>query len=206
MPSILSVTVHRVRRLAMLDLGVIDEVRFDTSATIPALVVAIISMALLGLGGWFWWITSGLLDQGTVFVKTVLLGTAFSAGLWLVWLLVIYAVLRRISGVTVQIEQLLRGAGFACLPLAVGILMVVPSVSFGIGLLALGGWVVATQVAVERTIGRSGGDVLIANLAGFGAWVIVMSLLATGSNQIGPGPFLAESIWDAVTGASVIFR
>jgi hypothetical protein len=33
-----------------------------------------------------------------------------------------------------------------------------------------------------------------------------MSLLATGTNQIGPGPFLAESIWDAVTGTGVIFQ
>src|SRR5690606_6378888 len=120
---------------------------------------------------------------------------------WLLWLLVVYAVLQRLARITVPVDQLLRAAGFAALPLALGVLMVVPSVSFGVGLVALAGWVALTQVAIERTVGVSSGAVIVANLAGFAAWAIVMSLLATGSNQVAPGPFLAESIWDAITGA-----
>ena len=46
---------------------------------------------------------------------------------------------------------------------------------------------------------------LVANLAGFGAWAVIMSLLATATNQTAPGPFLAESIWEAVTGGRVVF-
>jgi hypothetical protein len=202
----LATTLGRLRRLATLDLDVFDELRFDPSATLPSLVVAAVGLLALGLGGWLWWITSGLGDTGAVFVKTVILGTAFGLGAWLLWLLVIYAVLRRISNLTMQVEQLIRGAGFAAAPLVIALGMVIPSISFGVGLLALVAWAGATHVAVERTVGRGGGDVLAANLAGFGAWVILMSLLATGTNQIGPGPFLAESIWDAVTGTGVIFQ
>jgi hypothetical protein len=205
MPSTLSTTLGRLRRLAMLDLDVFDDLRFDPAATIPSLIVAVVSMVTLGLGGWFWWIASGLGDTGSVFVKTVILGTAFGLGAWLLWLLVIYAVLRRTSNITMQVEQLIRGAGFAAAPLVIALGMAIPSISFGVGILALVAWAATTQVAVQRAVGRSGGDVLAANLAGFGAWVILMSLLATGTNQIGPGPFLAESIWDAVTGAGVIF-
>lgn len=205
MPSTLSTTLGRLRRLAMLDLDVFDDLRFDPAATVPSLIVAVAGMAMLGLGGWFWWITSGLGDTGSVFVKTVILGTAFGLGAWLLWLLVIYAVLRRTSNITMQVEQLIRGAGFATAPLVIALGMAIPSISFGVGLLALVAWAGTTQVAVQRAVGRTGGDVLAANLAGFGAWVILMSLLATGTNQIGPGPFLAESIWDAVTGAGVIF-
>lgn len=204
LPNAIAATFGRLRRLARLDLHVLDELRFDQSATVPALAVAAVSLLMLGLGGWLWWITSGLLDQGAVFLKTVLLGTAFGMAGWLVWLLVIYTVLRRISNVTVQVEQLIRTAGFAATPLVLGLLMVIPSISFGVGLLALAAWVVTTHVAVERTVGRGGGDVLAANLAGFGAWVIMMSLVSTGTNQLGPGPFLAESIWDAVTGTSIL--
>lgn len=205
MPSMLSTTLGRLRRLALLDLDVFDDLRFDPAATIPSLIVAAVSMVMLGLGGWFWWITSGLGDTGAVFVKTVILGTAFGLAAWLLWLLVIYAVLRRTSHITMQVEQLIRGAGFAASPLVIALGMAIPSIAFGVGLLALVAWAGATHVAVERAVGRGGGDVLAANLAGFGAWVILMSLLATGTNQIGPGPFLAESIWDAVTGAGVIF-
>lgn len=206
MPPLLTATTARLRRLAMLDLSVFDDLRFDQSATVPAIAVAVVSMALLGLGGWLWWATTpGLGDDASVFFKTVILGTVFGAGAWLAWLLVIYAVLRQVSRVTLPIEQLLRTAGYAAAPLVIALGMVIPSVSFGIGLLALAAWVTTTQAALERTLGRGGGDVLAANLAGFAVWAIVMSLLATGSNQIGPGPFLAESIWDAIAGRNVTF-
>lgn len=206
MPPLLNTTIGHLRRLATLDLEVFDDLRFDPAATLPAILVAVVSMALLGIGGWLWWVTTpGLGDDASVFLKTVILGTIFGAGAWLAWLLVIYAVLRQLSRLTVPMEQLLRTAGFAAAPLVLALGMVIPSISFGIGLLALAAWVATTQVAVERTIGRGGGDVLAANLAGFAVWAIVMSLLATGSNQIGPGPFLAESIWDAIAGQNITF-
>jgi len=157
-------------------------------------------MALLGLGGWLWWVFSGFGTPGAVFVKSVLFGTLASLLMWLVWLLVVYAVLQRVAGVTVPVEQLVRAAGFAVLPLSLGILMAVPAVSFGVGLVVLGGWLLTTQAAVERVSGVDGGAVMLANLAGFAAWAILMSLLTTASNQLGPGPLLAESIWDLLSG------
>ena len=199
MPPALQRPLLYLRRLARLDLDVFDDIRGDASATAPALLIAAAGLALLGLGGWLWWVVAGLSDVTSVFVKTVILGGAFGFGAWLVWLLVIYAVLRRVSGLAIPVEQLLRTAGFASSTLVIALGMAIPAVSFGVGLLALAAWVATTHVAVERTVGRGGGDVLAANLAGFGAWAIIMSLLATGTNQIGPGPFLAESIWDAVT-------
>ena len=196
-------TLARLRRLLELDLTVFDDVRYDPSATVWSLVVAAVSMALFALGGWFWWVFSGLGDAGAVFLKSVVLGTLFSLALWLVWLLVVYAVLQRLTGRAVQMDELVRAAGLATAPLALGLLMLVPAVSFGAGLFALTMWVLTTQIAVEHVSGTDVGQAMIANLAGFGAWVIVMSLLATGSNQLAPGPFLAESIWDAITALDV---
>ena len=196
-------TLARLRRLLELDLTVFDDVRYDPSATVWSLVVAAVSMALFALGGWFWWVFSGLGDAGAVFLKSVVLGTLFSLALWLVWLLVVYAMLQRLTGRAVQMDELVRAAGLATAPLALGLLMLVPAVSFGAGLFALTMWVLTTQIAVERVSGADVGQAMIANLAGFGAWVIVMSLLATGSNQLAPGPFLAESIWDAITALDV---
>lgn len=166
--------------------------------------MAAASTALLSLGGWLWWVISGFGTPGTVFVKSVLFGTLASLLMWLVWLLVVYAVLQRLGRVTVPVEQLVRGAGFAAAPLALGLLMAVPDVSFGVGLLALGGWLLATQAAIERTTGVDGGVAILANLAGFGAWAVLMSLLNTAANQLGPGPFLAEAIWDIVSGGRVV--
>lgn len=205
MPPVHQRPLSYLRRLARLDLDAFDDIGRDPSATAPALVIAAAGLALLGLGGWLWWIVAGLSDVTSVFVKTVILGGAFGFGAWLVWLLVIYAVLRRVSGLAIPVEQLLRTAGFASSTLVIALGMAIPSISFGVGLLALAAWAATTHMAVERTVGRGGGDVLAANLAGFAAWAIIMSLLATGTNQIGPGPFLAESIWDAVTSVNVTF-
>ncbi len=193
-------TISRLVRLARLDLRVLSEVRDDQSATIPAVAVAAGSLLLLGLGGWLWWATSGLGDTGAVFLKSTLVGSGLAFALWLVWLLVAYSVLQRVASVTVPAERLLRCCGFGAGPAALGVLMILPAVSFGVGLFAVGAWVLLTQVAMERAVGMGGASVMLANAAGFAAWALGMSLLSTGSNQLGVGPFLAESIWEALTG------
>lgn len=198
-------TFQRLRRLAMLDLHVLDEVRADASATLPAILTAIAGIALLGLGGWLWWVTSGLGERGAVFLKSVVLGTGFATAAWIVWLIVAFVVLNRLARVALDVGGLLRAAGFAALPLALALLMAVRPIAFGIGLTAVAAWVASTHVAIERASGRSGGEVLVANLAGFAAWAMIMSLLASATNQTAPGPFLAESIWEAVTSGKVAF-
>lgn len=201
----MSSTLRRLRRLATLDLRVFDEVRIDPSAMLPALVTAVVSIAMLGLGGWLWWVTSGLGNRGPVFIKSVLLGTAFASIAWVVWLIVAYAVLSRLARTAIDVAALLRTAGFACAPLVLALLMVLRPIAFGIGLTAIAAWVATTHVALQRAAGRTGGEVLAANLAGFATWAIIMSLLASATNQTAPGPFLAESIWEAVTSAKVTF-
>lgn len=192
-------TVRRIRRLGVLDLSVLDEVGTDPRATFPSLAIATGSMFMLGLGGWLWWISSGLGDTRTVLMKSVVIGSLFSLALWLAWLVVVYVILQRVTNTHINVERLVRAAGMATAPLAIGLLMVIPGISFGIGIVAVGAWALTTQAAIERATGITGRPVIIANAAGFAVWALAMSLLATSTNQIAPGPFLAESIWEAVT-------
>lgn len=174
--------------------------RSDPAATVWAVLVAAAATFALALGGWLWWLFSGFGAADSVFLKSVVFGSLASLLMWLVWLLVVYALLERIAGVRPPVEQLLRAAGFATAPLAIGIFMAVPAISFGAGVLALAAWVLAMQLAIERASGVSGRDAALANLGGFAVWIVAMSLLTTASNQFGPGPLLAESIWDALAG------
>ena len=200
MPPIANLTLTRVRRLLLLDFRVLDEVRVDARATVASLLVAAVSMALMALGGWLWWVTNDFGEAGSVFVKSVLFGTVCAFALWLAWLLVAYAVLQRLTGAQMQIEPLIRTAGMATLPLALGLLMVVPVVSFAFGFGAIGVWLLTTQAAIERAAGMRSGPALVANAAGFLVWMVVLSLLSTESNQLGPGPFLAESLVELLIG------
>ena len=176
----------------------------DTLVPVPfALAFALLAMVALALGGWLWWLTSGLGDPRSTLRNTLTFGVPFSFALWIAWLVVSIAVIQRFGRTMVPVDRLLREAGLACWPLFFALGMAIPAISFGVGVLAIGGWVAATQAALARVAGRSGRGVLAANLAGFGLWCLVMSLLANGDQTIAPGPFFAESIWEAVTSESV---
>ena len=177
----------------------------DTLVPMPfALVFALAAMVALALGGWLWWLTSGLGDPRATLTTTLTVGVPFSFALWIAWLVVAIAVVQRLGRTMVPVDRLLREAGLACWPLFLALGMAIPAVSFGVGVVAIGGWVAATQAALARVAGRTGRGVLAANLAGFAIWCVVMSLLASGEHTIAPGPFVAESIWEAVTSQGIV--
>ena len=179
----------------------------NVDALVPmpfALVFALAGMVALALGGWLWWLTSGLGDPRTTLTTTLTVGVPFSFALWIAWLVISIAVVQRLGRTMVPVDRLLREAGLACWPLFLALGMAIPAISFGVGILAIGGWVAATQAALARVAGRPSRDVLAANLVGFGVWCVGMSLLASGDHAIAPGPFVAESIWEAVTSQGVV--
>lgn len=192
-------TIRRVQRLLRLDLSALDDAAADVHATVPSVLVAVLSMALLGLGGWLWWLRSGLGDARGVLLSSAVFGTVFSLALWLAWLLIAYTLLARTSAKPPRIDALARSCGLATLPLALGLLMVMPVVSFAVGVFALVAWVAMTQLAIERATGAPTSAALLANLAGFAVWAAVMSILSSAQQQLAPGPFLAESVWEAIT-------
>ncbi len=190
-------SLHPRRRRRIADIDALVPVPF-------ALIFAALGMLALALGGWLWWLTSGLGDPRTTLTRTVTFGVPFSFALWIAWLVVAIAVVQRFGRTMLPVDRLLREAGLACWPLFLALGMVIPAISFGVGLLAIGGWMAATQAALARVVGRSGRGVLAANLAGFALWCAVMSLLTTGDQPMAPGPFVAETIWEAVTSQGVV--
>lgn len=197
-PSLIR-TIQRLRRFASVDLDVLDEVRRDREALVPSLAVAAGAVLLFGLGGWLWWWRSDFPDAGQILWQSVLLGSLFALGLWLAWLLVVVAVLQRVARTVVPVEELVRTAGFAVAPLGLGFFMVVPGISFAVGLIAVGALVVAMQAAIEAATTADRGSAVVANLAGFAVWAGVLSLLATGDDPLAPGIFLADALWDALS-------
>jgi hypothetical protein len=190
-------TIRRLQLLLRLDLTALDDAASDPYATVPSVAVGIVSMFLFGIGGWLWWLRAGLPDARGVFLSSAVIGTVFALALWLVWLLAAFALVGRFTSRPPRIEAMARACGLAAAPLALGLLMAVPVVSFAAGIVALAAWVLLTQAAIERSTGARPGVVLTANLAGFTLWAGVMSVLATPTQRLAPGPFLADSIWEA---------
>ena len=188
-----AILADRLQRLLRLDTSVFDEVRQDPAATLPAVFVVITSTVLAGIGGWLWWLTQGFPDGGQVLFESVVLGSIFSVALWIVWLLVAYVILTQIFREDADWQQMLRTMGMAAAPLSLSVLMFIPGISFGVGLASVALFFGLTTIAIQSTTAAGPAHVLIANLAGFAIWAIVLGLLVTSESFLAPGIFLIDS-------------
>ncbi len=190
--------VQRLRRLATLDTSVFDEVRTDASSTIPAVVVAVAATLISALGGWLWWLFADFGDSGKVFVQSVILGTILSVVLWGIWVAITYVMLTQVFRAKADVNELIRVMGFAAAPLALTVLMFIPGLDFGIGLAATALFFATTVLAVQTATDAPAGRSLVATLAGFAVWAIVLGLLTTKDHTWAPGFFVMDRPVDAL--------
>ena len=192
-----NVLIARVRRLAMLDTSVFSEVRMDRTATVPAIVVAVGSIFLFGIGGLLWWMvngydTEGLPSTGDILLRSVIFGTSLGVLFWAAWVGITYVMLSQVFRARVDLNDLIRVMGFAAAPLAVGILMFIPSLEFAIGITALALMLATTVIAVQTVTDATAGKVLAATGAGFLLFAVMLALFVGEENAHAPGVFIFD--------------
>src|SRR5690606_2700524 len=120
----------RILRLARLDTAVFDEVRDDERELLPAIIVAVVSFLLAGIGAWLFILVvpdSSYSDNvDGQFVNNVILGTIFAVVLYGVAAVVIYVVLAQMYRVQLDLQTLIRPFGYAAIPMALSLLMLIP--------------------------------------------------------------------------------
>jgi hypothetical protein len=188
----IDILVQRLRRLVLLDTTVFDEVRTDTTATIPALIVAVLATLIFWLGGWLWWVFAGIPDKGKMFFQSLIFGSVLSLLFWFIWVAITYVLLTQVFRARADINELIRVMGFATLPLALGLFMFIPEVDWGIGLLAVAVFFGLTTIAVQSATDATAGRALAANAAGFAIWAIVLGILVTSTHVWAPGFFILD--------------
>jgi hypothetical protein len=172
--------MNRLMRLIRLDTTVFDEVRLDAAATIPSVVVAAASMLLMGIGGWLWWMIGTDFDTGSgdIFLKSTILGAVFAMALWLAWVFIVYLLLTQVFRAQADVQQLVRTMGLATVPLALSVFMFIPMLGFGVGVAALALTFGLTTMAIQAATNASPAQSLVANIAGFAVWAVVLAILA----------------------------
>ncbi len=195
----LAILSDRLQRLLRLDTSVFDEVRQDPAATTPAVFVAAVSTLLAGLGGWLWWQVKGFGDGGKVFLQSVILGSVFSVALWIVWLLVAWVILTQLFREEADWQQMLRTMGMAAAPLALSVGMFIPGIDLGVALASIALFFGLTTIAIQSVTTANPARVLVANLAGFAVWAIVLGLLVNRDSFLAPGIFLMDAPVDALS-------
>jgi hypothetical protein len=190
-----NVILNRVLRLARLDTTVFDEVRDDTNETIPAIIIAVVSAFLAGLGALLWWnvVPDISSNPENLFLNTFVLGSIFLAALYGVAALVAYFVLVQAYKVQVDLASLIRVLGYASIPLALSLLMFVPVIWPVFSLVPLALLVVMMIYAVQSASAADSTQVVIATIAGFAVMVLVLGLIATSADiadaPMGAGQF-----------------
>lgn len=195
----LGVLADRLQRLLRLDTRVFEEVRQDPAATVPAIVVVAASTVLAGVGGWLWWIIQDFGDSGKVFLQSVILGSIFSVALWIVWLLVAWVILTQLFREDADWQQMLRTMGMAAAPLGLSVALFIPGIDLGVGLASIALFFGLTTIAIQAVTPANAAKVLVANLAGFAVWAIVLGLLVTSDNYLAPGVFLFDAPSEALS-------
>jgi hypothetical protein len=187
-----NVILNRLVRLAKLDTTVFDEVRDDAAELIPALIVAGVSCFLAGLGAMLFYSVN---DFGSYpedkFLNMFILGSAFMAAMYAVWVLIVYVVLVQAYKATADLQSLFRTMGYASAPLALSVLMFIPFVYPVLAIVPIALLLVLTIYAVQSASNAESTQVVIANLAGLAVFVLILSAISLSSDtsRLGAGLF-----------------
>jgi hypothetical protein len=183
--------VNHILRLVRFDTSVFDEVRDDINELIPALIVAGVSALLAGLGATLFWEFNFDFGPDNPWLNLFILGGVFMAALYAVWVLIVYVMLAQVYKASADVQSLFRTMGYAAWPLALSVLMFIPVLYpvFAIGSVVL--LFVMSIYAAQSVTNADSTQVVMANLAGLAAWVLVLSIIAFSSDTtiIGAGIF-----------------
>ena len=188
---------ERLSRILRLDASVFAELRADSSATPFSLAVAAAAIFLMGLGGYLW-VAIEFEPEGEVFWKSVLAGGLIAFIAWLGWMVAAYFVLANVYREAVRPDEVIRIGGAAAAPLALSFFMFIPGINFGVAVLSVVLWAVYTVLALSAGLGIAVQRAAVASLAGFALWMLVMPLIVSADNPLGPGLLLFDSIKDGL--------
>jgi hypothetical protein len=174
-------------RLAKFDFTVFDDVKDDASATVPALLVAVVASFLSGLGSWLWWTFQDFPKAGEVFDKSFIVGSILQVGVWFLWVYVVAMVLSRGLGVAADLNRLFRTMGLAFAPMAIAVLMLISFLTVPFGVIAVAATVALTYVAIQAATDAQPQQVMLATVVGFVIFAVVLGILANVSDVYNTG-------------------
>ncbi len=169
--------VARLRRALMLDQTAFEEVRDDATFTPIAAGLAAAAILIAGFGAWLWGETVLDYAPSGFFVDTVILGSIFTALLWLAGVGIMYVLLTQVYGVTATPDAVFRVSAVGFLPYVLGILVFLPEVGFGLALLALLLCFYVTLFGLSAAFGIDQKRALLTSAAGLAVLAIILPLI-----------------------------
>ncbi len=191
--------IDRIRRALSLEQAAFEEIRDDAAFTPVAGGVAAAAIVVAGLGSYLWAVFNDVGDKGEFFVDALILGSIFAALLWLAWVALSYVILSQVYRETVAPDALFRITAVGAVPFALGLLVFIPGIGFGIGLLSIVLMFFLTVFGLRAAFPSIDPlRVVLAVSAGFAVWALILPLLSSPENPFSPGIFVFEWTEDVV--------
>lgn len=190
--------VARLRRAMMLDATAFEEARDDTAFTPLALGAAAVAVVIAAFGTFLW---SEVIADGLsgVFVDAVILGSIFLILLWAVGIAVCYLVLTQLYKETIAPDALARVMALGYVPFVLGLLVFIPGIGFGFALLSVALVLFYTFFGIRSAFPSIDPfRVLVAVVASFAVWTMILPLLTGPNDTFAPGVFIYEVTEDFV--------
>jgi hypothetical protein len=169
----------RIRRALLLDSTAFEEVRDDAAFTPYAIAAAAVAVLLAGFGSWLWGEVVLDYTPSGWFVDTVILGSIFTALLFLAGVLVTYVVLTQVYRETAAADAIVRLVTLTYIPFGLGFLVFIPQIGFAFGILSIGAMFFYTIFGLRSAYPAIAPmHVMVAVLAGFAVWAVMIPLIS----------------------------
>jgi hypothetical protein len=186
--------INRVRRAAMLDVALYEEVEADTSLNQEALIVVVLVSVAAGIGGFLAGIVGGSI--GPAFVALIV-GVVLGVVNYYIWSYVTYFVGTSLFGGTADAGELLRVLGYASGPRALAILNFIPCVGWVFGLVGAVWALVAGVIAVREALDFDTSKAVLTVIIG---WVVILVISTIVGMVLGVGAIGLGAVGSLISG------
>jgi hypothetical protein len=176
--------IARIRQAMLLDVAAYEETRDDSQFTPFAIGAMVVAVLLAAIGAWLFGDTILNVKPSGWFVDTMIFGTIFTIVLFLIGVAVIYLVLSQVFGEEMTPEGLVRVVTLTHLPYALGLFIFLPGLGFAFGILSIAAMFYYTVFGIRAAYPAVDNlRAMIAVLAGFAVWAIVIPLISDGPDN-----------------------
>jgi len=165
-------------RLARLDLTVFEDIRSSPPATTSAIGVVFAASVMAGIGSWLWAVEWSPIEATDVFIRSLVIGSILQTLAWFIWVYLVFLVLARAYGTRTDFAELIRTMGYAFSPMALSVLIWVEGFTVPFGVISISSTVLLSFFAMQAASSAEPRQALVANLAGFTVFAVVMGVLA----------------------------
>ena len=176
--------IDRIRRALSLDQAAFEEVRDDAAFTPFAAALAAAAIVVAGLGAYLWGETVLDYTPDGWFVDTLILGSIFTLLLFMAGVGVTYVVLAQVYREMVAPDALARIVALGYLPFALGLLVFIPDIGFGFGILSIAAMFFYTVFGLRTAYPAIASlRIVVAVLLGFAVWGMILPLVGEHPNN-----------------------